>query len=333
MKTTKTIIAIIALAIVATAVAIVSCKKEKQEQTSYTLEQSEQPSENMDAYLLSFKKKLLSAEKGSELLSLEEARLNLGNLLNFDFDDANYATNVFHYDTLHVKLTLTNGQVDLSDLAEAYFEAFEQILDALNAVSITEKSVYGIHCEIENKEKSDNVDVEISLITRGLTEVPLQLDFGESECWRTINGGGRCDTTSTEAYGAIQMIAVIANNRLSINNVSPLCPHGQRVVFDEYNSITYHIDGYSSDHDPLSPVGGQELYTNHHIYDTCLCYDALHYFLEKTIEIGQEHKPSHHIIYHYISFLDGCSVNNSCGWQVLNVFYRRYWCSDEPIQY
>lgn len=43
----------IALVIVAATVAFVSCKKEKQEQTSNNTEQSVQSSDNMDEYLIS----------------------------------------------------------------------------------------------------------------------------------------------------------------------------------------------------------------------------------------------------------------------------------------
>lgn len=127
MKTPKSIIAIIALVIVATAVAIVSCKKEKQEQQSYNVEQSVQSADNMDEYLLSFKKKLLSAQKGEETISLEQARRDLGNLLNFDFGDANYVSNVFQHDTLYLKLTTKNEMVDLAELSTVYKQAFASV--------------------------------------------------------------------------------------------------------------------------------------------------------------------------------------------------------------
>lgn len=326
----NSVLAIIAMAILATTVAVVSCKKEKLEQTSNIMEQSVQPSENMDAYLLSFKEKLLSAKKGGELLDLEEARLNLGNLLNFDFDDPNYATNVLHYDTIHVNLTLTDGLVDLSQLAVTYQEAFNQVLNTFNAVSIPEKTVFGIHCElIENETKTNDVDVEVSMIIRGFSEDPLKLDFEEDECWRTVNYGGSCDG-SDSSLGAFQMIAMIATNRLSLNNWGLACANGQRIVFSDYLNI-YHMEGYASPLDSLSPVGGHELYVNHHVYDTCLCYEALHYFLEKSIEISYEHKPYHHIIYAYASRLNTPETTN-CGWQILEVAYRKYWCSGEPAQ-
>lgn len=110
MKTRKLSFAIIVMAIGAIAVAVVSCKKEKHEQTTNKMEQSAQSSENTDEYLISFKEKLLSAQKGDESITIEQAQLDLGNLLNFDFGDANYASNVYEYDTLYIALE-TNGEV------------------------------------------------------------------------------------------------------------------------------------------------------------------------------------------------------------------------------
>ena len=55
----------------AVSVAVVSCKKEKQEaSSSNNTEQAVQSADNMDEYLISFKKKLLSAQKGDETISL-----------------------------------------------------------------------------------------------------------------------------------------------------------------------------------------------------------------------------------------------------------------------
>ena len=110
MKTRKLSFAIIVMAIGAIAVAVVSCKKEKHEQTTNKMEQSAQSSENTDEYLISFKEKLLSAQKGDESITIEQAQLDLGNLLNFDFGDAKYASNVYEYDTLYIALE-TNGEV------------------------------------------------------------------------------------------------------------------------------------------------------------------------------------------------------------------------------
>ena len=148
MKRFNSIIAIIGLAIVATAVAFVSCKKEKQEQKSYNVEQSTQCFDNMDEYLLSFKEKLLSAEKGNELISLDQAQRDLGNLLNYDFGDANYISNVFQRDMFHLKLSTNNGMVDMAELSTVYKKAFANIKDLYSKVDLPEKSIYFIACKL-----------------------------------------------------------------------------------------------------------------------------------------------------------------------------------------
>ena len=78
---------------------LVGCKKEKQEVKVCDVKPNNQVIGNMDDYLISFKKRMLSATKGDESISLEQAQRDLGNLLNFDFGDANYATDEIQYDT------------------------------------------------------------------------------------------------------------------------------------------------------------------------------------------------------------------------------------------
>lgn len=99
MKKRNLTFAIFAMA-VATIVlaAFVSCKKDSEPKTSEskTSEMSASDS-NMDEYLISFKKKLLSAQKAEETISLEQAQRDLGNLLNFDFGDANFVTDEIKY--------------------------------------------------------------------------------------------------------------------------------------------------------------------------------------------------------------------------------------------
>ena len=60
MKKTRFLIATL-LVVMATVVAVVSCKKERHDQNSNGNEQTVQNADNMDDYLMAFKKKLLSA--------------------------------------------------------------------------------------------------------------------------------------------------------------------------------------------------------------------------------------------------------------------------------
>lgn len=136
------------MVIVATAVAVVSCKKERHDQNANGSEQTVQTADNMDEYLMAFKKKLLSAEKGGETISLEQAERDLGNLLNFDFGDANFVTDKIRYDTFYIPVELEGSFVDMAQLANTYNMAFANILGTYNQVGFPEKSVLFITCSI-----------------------------------------------------------------------------------------------------------------------------------------------------------------------------------------
>ncbi len=64
-------ISIICLMAAAFAVAVVSCKKENENTTQEAPTTEKVAADNMDEYLMAFKKKLLSAQKGDETLSIE----------------------------------------------------------------------------------------------------------------------------------------------------------------------------------------------------------------------------------------------------------------------
>ena len=220
MKNSKSIIAIIVLAILATAVAIVSCKKEKQEQASINSEQNAPCFDNMDEYLISFKNRLLSAKKGEETISLEQAQRDLGNLLNFDFGDANYPSNVFQYDTINTQLVVSDGIVDLSQLAITYKDAYNQIAKAYELVNLPEKSVYTIACSVQH-----NGDVELLLTTRGMvlcskdmeqvTINPNKMSFDTTDCWTVFFGRGRCDGTDM-GYDHTSVLQLVYHNKLGL---------------------------------------------------------------------------------------------------------------------
>lgn len=237
MKRFNSIIAIFALAIVATVVAFVSCKKEKQEQ-------GVQPLDKMNEYLVSFKAKLLSAEKGAEWISLEQAQRDLGNLLNYDFGDANYASNVFLHDTLHVKLETTDGMVDLSQLSVTYSTACEMITKAFEKVNLPEKSVSAILCTIAPETIGcKTVDLIFVLTIRGF-------DFGEksnasvpggkssidaTDCWHVGHGLGRCDNTDV-GHDHATILQLVYNNNIPLVN----CVSGTYLYYSDISEGTFY---------------------------------------------------------------------------------------------
>ena len=221
MKNSKLTLAILAM-VVATlvSVVVVSCKKEDNESKMSDNKTSEMSASdtNMDEYLISFKNKLLSAQKGDKTISLEQAERDLGNLLNFDFGDANYATNICHHDTLHTSVDVADGMVDLSELAVTYSEAKELITKAFEMADVPEKSVYTIACSVQ-----DDGNVELILTTRGLdvSERAMQVNslktsFDTTDCWSVFFSRGRCDGTDM-GYDHVQILQLVYHNNLPIS--------------------------------------------------------------------------------------------------------------------
>lgn len=295
MKNSKSIIAIIALAIVATTVAFVSCKKEKQEQKSYNEEQSVQCSDNMDEYLISFKKKLLSAQKGEETISLEQAQRDLCNLLNFDFGDANYATNKLQRDTLYVPLSLTGGTVDLAQLAKSYNSAFAMILNTYDKIDIPEKSVLLISCHIKQKAKQDTANISLILTTRGFVEDDLKVSFDETDNWRVWEQLGKCDGTCVGDDHVSMLEKVYLNNRPIL-----ACENG-RIYYSNPSGPHYlHADSFEEDN--------PNVYYNYHyrlwcglgseVISHCVEYPEMTYYYNNLCQIlsNEAWRPLGHVV-------------------------------------
>ena len=259
------------LVVAAVSAAVVSCKKEKQETTTNNTELAALAADNMDEYLISFKKKLLSAKKGEETISLEQAQRDLGNLLNFDFGDANYPTSEYRNDTILLNLPLSNGQVDLSQLAITYNAAVSTILNIYRKIDLPEKSVYAISCnfnETMNKD-GDMENVEIVLITRGLT-IPM---IGEHDTldWRPKNDAGTCDGQFVGYRGAPEVIVdwiKDAQEELS-------CENGGRLYFtDEGCYETYGSWHYDSTLDKYMIF----TYFAENIDSVCISHEDMEYY-------------------------------------------------------
>ena len=269
MKKTSILITT-ALVIVATAVAVVSCKKEKHDQNANGNEHFVQTADNMDEYLMSFKKKLLSAEKGGETISLEQAERDLGNLLNFDFGDANYATDVFQRDTICLKLSTTNGMVDLSQLAVTYNNAVGEIIETYGNVTLSEKSVYAVSCKfIEGESKDGEIeDVEIVLITRGQTELPFP--YYATIDWKPRENTSDCYGQHWGYGGPDVMEQWILDSQEHMG-----CMNGGRVYFTEVGSWT--IYGHET-HDMETNCFG--IYTSiDPCHNTnCITYEEMRYY-------------------------------------------------------
>ena len=275
------------LVVAAVSVAVVSCKKEKQEpSSSNNTERAVQSADNMDEYLISFKKKLLSAQKGEEYISLEQAQRDLGNLLNFDFGDANYPTDVYQYDTINLKLAISDDQVDLSQLANTYNEAVASILNIYQGIDLPEKSVYAISCQfLENEIRNDDTEnVEIVLITRGLNNTYMPHDTLD---WRPKNRAGTCDGQFINQKGGPEVMA-----SWLVNTYEPTeCLNGGRLYYtDQGYWYTFGYQHYDTVNDCFMIYTSFDPNQN----DCCISHEEMEYYYSNILYLFHQQVPINH---------------------------------------
>ena len=124
MKTSKSIIAIIVLAIMVTAVAFVSCKKDNENalnQKSYSVQQAVdvRQIEDITSYLKDFKKKMTES-KGDEAYNLKDAAWYLASLANLEFCKVNVDYDNVRFDTIEMQVHISDGIMLLDDLNTDY---------------------------------------------------------------------------------------------------------------------------------------------------------------------------------------------------------------------
>lgn len=195
MRHNRVFLAICMMTMVAIAsILIVSCKKDNETRSEFTANEMT-TTDDMNEYLISFKDKLLSSEKGKEFISLEQAQRDLGNLLNFDFGDVNHVTNTLHRDTIHLELAITQNQVDIYQLAHTYALAYGQVEKTFDLVNLPNKTVYSVYCIFNPMVKNgESVDVELIVTTRGFDEtIVLRTEPSLYDCWTVSQGQGNCD--------------------------------------------------------------------------------------------------------------------------------------------
>lgn len=266
---------VMAMAIIVT-VAVVSCKKEKQEPSSNNTEQDFQSADNMDEYLISFKKKLLSAEKGGETISLEQAQRDLGNLLNFDFGDANYVSNVFQSDTLHLILPTRNGKCDLVELSAVYKKAIAEIQGIYCKVNLPEKSVYFIICSFMNESKDETTDIQLVVMTRGFNSGIVKTNFDETDNWRLDSLRGKCNGTCVGNDHMTMLKQVYYNTKLV-----PGCQNG-RLYYTDINWSYFYASSFP-EHILIDPHynEGFRLWCGYpgSVHNYCVGYEEMRYYL------------------------------------------------------
>ena len=277
------------LVVAATTVAVVSCKKEKHDQNANDSELIVQTADNMDEYLMAFKKKLLSAEKGGETISLEQAERDLGNLLNFDFGDANYATDEVQYDTLYVPLLVTGSNVDIDQLASSYNTAFANVLNTYNQIELPDKSIFSIICTIvQNAKNSENAIIRLVLVTRGLSHYGSTPIIDETDNWHVWEKRGKCDGTCVGDDHTTVLKKAYNNNR-------PLLEcHNGRIYYTDIDTTNYfHATDFHETNPDIHYNYGYRLWCGmgSEVNDYCIEYPEMRYYYNNLCQIMATEAP------------------------------------------
>ena len=172
MNKSKSIIAIIAMAILATAVAIVSCKKDNENalnttpQKGYTVQQAAdiRQMEDPRSYILDFKKKLTES-KDNEAFNLDDAAWHLACMANLDFCNVNVEYDDFQFDTVEIQANVTNGVILLGDLRSVYEQMCMEIQKFKKGFNHYNQNLYYINTHI----KADGT-TKIALMTSFTSE-------------------------------------------------------------------------------------------------------------------------------------------------------------------
>ena len=320
-----------------TTITIVSCQKDKQtgKENGRSILSENEKTDNMDEYLLSFKDKLLNATKDGETIGVEQALLDMGNLLNFDFGDANNATNIFLFDTLYAQLPLTNGMVYLSDLATTYNNAFTQILNSYRALDLPDKSVYAISCNLDETGDNNNTEKVCFIVKyRGFARNDIFGTFNghDTLSWHPTYWGGSCDDPTIEYGGAADMEIWLNHSQPEFN-----CINGGRFYFTEYGC--WGKKGY----DTYDSVANRyKIFTEYtyQIDTVCISHEDMEYYYSNILDYFNQEKPSGHIMdqAHVLCTVISIPPDNpdhhpgDCWFWWVSIYHGKGNCTDiEPI--
>lgn len=247
----NSILAIIAMAILATTVAIVSCKKEKQEQTSNKELSTSQLSE-MDREMLAFGERLKSSGSVDETMPLEEAIHILSNYENFLLCSISYIAPEKIRDTFEVELPVSNGMVRLSDINQLLATNKAKILARFNTLDGAEKELFFIASKVLKEgstEQIARIQTVVCMQNSPVRYDPYTVLYDSTDYWYDFDGLGKCGDYVGQCIG--QDAVSRLHNKLNEWLPLPACA-GARLYLTDYIEFTVLSIAYP---DATSPNG------------------------------------------------------------------------------
>lgn len=312
MKTHKYIVAAMLLLVAVAASILVGCKKEKENKVAQNGNEEIVVSkeDDMSAYLKQFKKKMQSATKGDEAMSMEDARWHLEAVLNYTYGDAGHQTSDIQCDTLFFEIPTNGDEVTLAQLNEAFVSLSDDVESAFAKCSLPDKSILSIQTTFDNNSKTNSVLAKTILTTRGLPAVKTHFD--ETDYWDewyvdyedgSIEAGGKCGPYAGECpdsgapreltkmlLSKMPLTACASGNgyytdveelTLSIYDREDYYGHTDDFIYDEDSPCLLKI--YYRDEDPSVPWASNP--------GGCICPEDMNYYLSKGPELIEHFVP------------------------------------------
>ena len=248
----NSVLAIIAMAILATTVAVVSCKKEKQEQTTNNDLVTSQLSE-MDRKMLAFGERLKSAEESGEVMPLKEAVKTLSDYQNFLLCDASFNSPDMIRDTFDVMLPVSNGMVQLRDLKQMLEVNKANILACFDELDGVGKTIFCITSKIVEEgstEQSTRVQTIVVMHNGPSRDNPAYaVLFDSTDYWYDFDTIGHCGDSAGLFYG--QDAITKLEYKLKEWLPAPACANS-RIYLSNYDEVSVLAIAYP---DATSPNG------------------------------------------------------------------------------
>jgi hypothetical protein len=296
MKKSRILMGVLALTIVAAI--IIACTKEKEAMVSQSASETITVSkeDDMSAYLKQFKEKMQSAEKGDEVLSLEDARWHLEAVLNYTYGDAGHQTSDIQCDTFQNKLQTNEGIVTLSDINQAFNHISQKVEQTIANCPLPNKSILSIQTRLIDERESDCITLQSLIKTRGLSPFPIHWYVNSTDYWYENDYSGKCgpyEGTCT-GKGAVQVI----KEKIVLNKPITAC-NGGDLYYTDFQEITIGESLAWNMLDTNSPHGYRVpcIICPSNEAPVCFSPEDMNYYIYEGLKLSNEFCPSGKVLY------------------------------------
>ena len=236
--------------------------------------------DDMDGYLLDLRKRMKSATKDGEAMSLSDAEWALTALENFGLCDGSKRSTDMIVDTVFTKIMINDGNISLYELNLAYENSKRQIINKFNSLDGNDKNIYFIKSTIDDSSKNGTAEIRTIISMRNGGSMPNPMRFGPTDYWYDFNEKGKCGPYEGQCVGRDAVIEM--KSKVLMNLPQYECEYG-RVYFtniDEHEITSLEYVNRCPD----SPYEECCLYLNSYPdwynYNRCLSPSDLNWYLD-----------------------------------------------------